>query len=456
MEETVAKKFVDLTSEQKTQFEAKLKLFGIPLDQVTKSVETDADSIVHHDPELSTMKMFHTVVKDLSHLKQLCGVPDSAFEKDGIDAHIQYPAALHPDRARLLSTGRQGLTEAVMSPAEHKGVEQAMLAYTLGNSSKVPPEYVTLANSLKFPTTLAVAPIQDLVVKTPFPVRANLICGTITVLDKGYLQIEEDVHVSAQVFTADTAKVAGPSGQGITSTAATGNLTATPAIQSIGVDGSKGTKGRDAGGTASSGKPGSSGTPSKHACDTAGADGVVGTKGTDGGDGSPGTTGGDAKTSPIELDEISGNFIVAVSGGSGGAGGDGGKGQKGGTGGTGAAAASTTISGGDGTCAATSNGNGGDGGTGGAGGAGADGGNGGIVNISYRTQAPGTTLNFTVPKSGGGAAGAGGDGGDGGDPGNGSGAKPNTGTSGGTGGPGANSTIVGKPGNPGTVNFILL
>jgi hypothetical protein len=196
-----AKKFVDLSAEQKQKFNAQLAAFGISQDDVPLTITADGTTRMHKDPELATVKSFAVEVKDLEHLKQLCGVPDAVLAKPGSDAHIMYPHKMPADRAKMLTTGRKQVTEAAMTVEDRETVRSAMTAYMLGNSSKVAPELVQIANAVEFPMTLSVAAAQDLTVTAPYPVSQALVCGTITIEPGGYLLVEADVSIQAQVIT---------------------------------------------------------------------------------------------------------------------------------------------------------------------------------------------------------------------------------------------------------------
>ena len=197
----MAKKFADLTPEQKEKFYSQLAAFGIPADGIPSTTLADGSLRMHRDPELTTVKTFTVEVKDLAHLKQLCGVPDSVFSKSGSDAHIPYPEKLAADRAKLLTTGRKEITESALTAEDSHALKAAMTAYTLGNSSKVPAEYVQIANQVEFPKKISVFATQDLTVQAPYPVRQALVCGTITIEDAGYLEVIGDVSIQAQVVT---------------------------------------------------------------------------------------------------------------------------------------------------------------------------------------------------------------------------------------------------------------
>jgi hypothetical protein len=197
----MAKKFADLTPEQKKAFQAQLAAFGIPESAVPASIVADGKARMHKDPDLSTVKQFKVQVKDLSHLKKLCGVPDAVFAKTGSDAHIQYPAKLPAARAKLLTTGKKEVTESALTAEDHQAIRSAMTAYVLGNSARVPTEHVHIANETQFPMEVSVAATQDLTVTAPYPVTQALVCGTITIEGAGYLEVIGDVSIQTQVLT---------------------------------------------------------------------------------------------------------------------------------------------------------------------------------------------------------------------------------------------------------------
>lgn len=199
----MAKKFADLTDEQKQKFHAQLAAFGIPAKDIPQTITADGKARMHQDPELATVKTFTVAVKDLAHLKKLCGVPDSVFKQEGSDAHIPYPPKLQPDRAKLLTTGRKEVTEAALTADDHKAMRSALTAYMLGNSAKVPPEHVHICDTTQFPAKLSVVATNDLIVSGPYPVTQALVCGTITIEPGGYLEVEGDVSIQAQLITVE-------------------------------------------------------------------------------------------------------------------------------------------------------------------------------------------------------------------------------------------------------------
>lgn len=197
----MATKFADLTEAQKQKFKAQLEAFGISSNDIPPAITADGKARMNKDPELATVKTFTVEVKDLAQLKKLCGVPDSVFQQQGSDAHIPYPSKMPAERVKRLTTGRKQITEASLTADDRQAIKAAMTAYMLGNSSKVPQEYVGICNAVEFPTTLAVVATQDLTVSGPYPVTQSLVCGTITIEPQGYLQVEGDVSIQTQVLT---------------------------------------------------------------------------------------------------------------------------------------------------------------------------------------------------------------------------------------------------------------
>jgi hypothetical protein len=185
--------FADLTDTQKAQFAADLAAVGLSHDTVPTTVTADGTS----EPSFTS----HTVtINDLPHLKALAGVADEHFASGGSDSHVQYPAPLPADRARVLVAASPEAASTSLTPEEAQSVQASKLAFVTGNSTKVAPELVTLANQ-DFPITAAVSAAQDLVISGPTELSGLIVCGTITIKPGGVIKITKETSIKTQVIT---------------------------------------------------------------------------------------------------------------------------------------------------------------------------------------------------------------------------------------------------------------
>jgi len=176
----------DLTDRQKKQHEEALKKAGIDRASVAKKVTTDKP---HNHIQDAKMKIHKVKIKDLAHLKELGGVPDSRYTAENqSDSHLEYPAPPSADRFRALSALRDSDSlQAAFTPEEANAVKLSMRAHTLGDSTKVAKEWVQLANAAHFPTEGAIAAADDLTITKPYvisapPDKQKLIVGVLTIV----------------------------------------------------------------------------------------------------------------------------------------------------------------------------------------------------------------------------------------------------------------------------------
>lgn len=197
----MATKFADLSSKEKSAFEAQLKDLGIDPSTVPASVVADGNLRLHPEEALTNVSTHTVQIPNLARLKQLWGVSNAVFAEPGKDAHIKYPSPLEDARVKVLGTGRKELTEQAITAEEHAAVDEAVEAYVNGNSGKVPPHLVKLADTLRFPMSVRVMAAQDLTITGPFPVSQSLVCGTITIEPGGFIEIIGDATITAQTIT---------------------------------------------------------------------------------------------------------------------------------------------------------------------------------------------------------------------------------------------------------------
>ncbi len=205
----MARTFKDLTDQQKKQYEAELKRIGIDRDSVPKEVVIDAPHDHQRDAARAKMKTHKVKVRDLAHLKQLGGVPDTRYTQEKqTDTHLTYPDALPAARQRALAAMKDADSlHAAMEPHERDAVHSAMRAYVLGNSTKVPKELVILANIAHFPTEASVAAVDDLTITNTYTVTAPpdkqaLVVGKLTIVKPNGQIVAEgvDLSINAQLI----------------------------------------------------------------------------------------------------------------------------------------------------------------------------------------------------------------------------------------------------------------
>lgn len=202
------KTFKDLTPEQRERFEARIKRHGIARDRVPKHVVAEGQFVVHADPALTSCETHTVIVKNLAEFKDIGGVPDARYTEQGFsDVFIQYPPPIPAERLRALKATRYDRAALLhaMEPDEQSQIREAMTAYSLGDSAKVSPEWVEIANATNFPMEVSVVAAENLdirgeyLIKGPGPVDLNF--GTVTIYAGGYIKALAPVTFNAQVIT---------------------------------------------------------------------------------------------------------------------------------------------------------------------------------------------------------------------------------------------------------------
>lgn len=184
----MSKTFKDLTDQQRKNYHAVLQQVGIDPGSVTKKLVVDKPMTLHRDPSRSHVKAHTILVNSVAHMKELGGVPDTRFTKEKLpDAHIHYPKALPAARQRLLAqAGDADTLHAALQPDERQAIDDAVRAYVLGNSTKVPKELIELADAANFPMEASVFAADDLEIRDKYVITGppnpyKLIAGTITI-----------------------------------------------------------------------------------------------------------------------------------------------------------------------------------------------------------------------------------------------------------------------------------
>jgi hypothetical protein len=194
--------YKDLTNEQKQNYEAALRKAGIDRNSVPKQVTIDSE---HHHPRDAAkvnMKVQKVMLRDLQHMKDLGGVPDTRYSKEKQpDTFLSYPQALDPNRARVLTAASDAdSVHAALEPHERDAINEASRAYVLGDSTKVPKELVTLANKMNFPMEASFTAADDLTITDKYvisgPSPQKLVAGTITIVKPNGQIVAEGIDLS--------------------------------------------------------------------------------------------------------------------------------------------------------------------------------------------------------------------------------------------------------------------
>ncbi|HEY0554448.1 MAG TPA: hypothetical protein VGG20_09275 [Thermoanaerobaculia bacterium] len=198
----------DLNPDQKKNFEAELRTAGIDRTSVPKQVTIDSEHSHTRDAAKVGMKIHKVTLRDLQHMKELGGVPDSRYSKDKqSDSFVEYPGAFSADRARLLNEASDADTlHAALQPQERDAINHAIRSFVLGNSAKVAKGLVQLANALSFPMDVGIAAVEELVITDKYVITGTgpqkLIAGKITIVKPNGQIVAEgvDLTISAQVI----------------------------------------------------------------------------------------------------------------------------------------------------------------------------------------------------------------------------------------------------------------
>jgi hypothetical protein len=199
----MAKKFADLTAQQRSNFEAELTRLGVAPANAAPAVQLSGSQ-----PVASALKEHPITIRDLAHLKEIGGVPDNRYSEAGhSDAHISYPEELPKDRVRRL-TGLASKPEALRSALtseDQSSLDEASRAFVNGLSTKVPQSAVDMINATRFPMKATVVTAQDIDITGPTVYGANgpqvVVAGTITIHPGGSIVCQNNVKISAQCIT---------------------------------------------------------------------------------------------------------------------------------------------------------------------------------------------------------------------------------------------------------------
>ncbi len=198
------KTYADQTPEQRANFEAELQKIGFTLNEIPETLNTTQPLTMHSEMSLSSVPGMAITIRDLAHMKELGGVPDTHFQQGGADTHVQYPVALEGTRAKLLSAQSGESLAQSLTGEERQSVAGAVSAFVNGNSERVPQDLVQIANTTSFPMEATAFAAQNLVIDKPFviegPTPQVLVFGTVTIKPGGSIIVKTDAKLSAQVI----------------------------------------------------------------------------------------------------------------------------------------------------------------------------------------------------------------------------------------------------------------
>jgi hypothetical protein len=200
----MSKTFGDLTEQQQKNYEQTLQKMGIKRASVLREVIIDKPLDTRRDPA-HAWKTHTIVVRDLAHMKEILGVPDTRYttEKQP-DSFISYPRDFSPVRLRILAAAKEADTlQRELTGEERTALDEAARAYVLGNSTKVPQPLVGLVNRASFPVETAVFAADDLIISdrvviAPPPSPHVIVAGTITIIKPDGQLVGEGVDLSIQ------------------------------------------------------------------------------------------------------------------------------------------------------------------------------------------------------------------------------------------------------------------
>lgn len=152
------------------------------------------------DPGQDNLSSRLVEVNSIAELKAIGGIADSHFKTAG-DKHVNYPEArMKTDLPEAIGRARADncALESLIHPDDDAIINQAMMAYVHGDSSKV-KDYEDVINALKFPAQILVITGEDITVTKDNPLiigkdsphvqGGKAVFGTVTVEEGGQIQI---------------------------------------------------------------------------------------------------------------------------------------------------------------------------------------------------------------------------------------------------------------------------
>ena len=197
------------------KFATVLAKFGLSADSLTaQSIRTGdrpGGFVLSSDPEASHLPPTMVQVRDIAHLKELGGTPDSHYTSGTYsDKAIRYPAPLSDATRQLLQSAKDKCElEFHLKGESYADIATAAQAYVHGNSEKV-KDYEPVINALHFPSQVAVFAVNDVVVQAGSPLvfapgdPSTLSCSSLTVEPGGQVIVQENVTINSQQTTVQS------------------------------------------------------------------------------------------------------------------------------------------------------------------------------------------------------------------------------------------------------------
>ncbi|MES2706264.1 MAG: hypothetical protein V4726_06615 [Verrucomicrobiota bacterium] len=415
-------KFKDLSPEQQAAFWAQVKTWGLSESDVQPAAGSGpaGGKAFICGSALSNVATKLFTITSVQQMKELVGIPDSAFLSGRMrDRNISYPPELPPERLALAAKAPNNCwVKENLTQEEHVVLQQAWQAYLVGNSRRISERTLDMINAVHFPTVVAVAAVQDIVVNAgtvytfgaPGDPMQVITIGTLTVEAGGAVAFASPCTLQCQQTTAEAAS----SVQALENDSPPGDPPATQNFTVYGlappppaVPPAQPAKGQQQ--SASPGATGSSGGKNPTTiCSTPSTTAVNGDTGYTG---TAGTRGQNGVTPPAViayLGVVTGVYNLYSGGGNAQDGGQGGIGGVGGQGGNGAVGAGPNV------CSSQAPGKGGLGGVGGVGGVPGDAAPGSASFFYYTSSVSPFSINIINKGGYGGQPGLGGGGGGGG------------------------------------------
>jgi hypothetical protein len=160
-------KFDDLSEQQKADFWARVKKWGLTPADVHPDLDTreiGPQTFISGSDPGSHVKTKPFTITSVEHMKSLVGIPDESFASGKMrDRTVNYPQALPDHRAQLLTQAPNNCwLKDRLTEDEHEDVRNSWLAYLVGNSQKISAPMVDMINAVHFPALGAVAAVQNI------------------------------------------------------------------------------------------------------------------------------------------------------------------------------------------------------------------------------------------------------------------------------------------------------
>lgn len=227
--------FDDLTDEQKQEFARIAESFGLeptkddPYPTTCENLETSDETpevvLAHGETEAIVggrsirIAPETFVIRDVTHMKELVGKPDSTFDPGGpeTDRHLDYPE-MSPQVREAYEIGNTAAFEHrpkcamddLLGRLDKREIKEAMAAFVHGDSRRL-ADYEAVINAMHFPMTVSVHSVQELIVHTghiktlgdPNTPGQVFNFGVVTVYKGGEIQLVNDATLISQMMVQE-------------------------------------------------------------------------------------------------------------------------------------------------------------------------------------------------------------------------------------------------------------